>query len=138
MTTSESTAERFEFAFDPRLARPLALLGIRPDTCHLTLSPSGLEARYGPWRVRTPLDNVAGAETSGPYSVWKAIGARVSLADRGLTFGTNARRGVCVRFHRPVRGIEPTGVLRHPGLTLTVADPAAVADRLRRLSAATR
>lgn len=135
---SESTAERFEFAFDRRLARPLSLLGVRPDTCCLLLGPSSLEARFGPWTVRTSLDNIAGAEITGPFSVWKVYGARMSLADRGLTFGTSREQGICIRFHRPVRGIEPTGLLRHPGLTLTVADPAAVARRLREVSAAAR
>ena len=128
---SESAVERFEFAFDRRLARPLSLLGVRPDTCCLLIGASALEARFGPWTVRTPLRNVAGAEITGPYSLWKVAGARVSWADRGLTFGTGAERGVCIRFHRPVRGIEPAGVLRHPGLTVTVADPDAVARRLR-------
>jgi hypothetical protein len=32
---------------------------------------------------------------------------------------------VCLTFHEPVKAIEPTGVLRHSGATLTVADPAA-------------
>lgn len=135
---TDSTAERFEFAFDRRLARPLSLLGVRPDTCRLLLASSWLEVRFGPWKVRTPLDNVAGAEITGPFSVWKVTGARMSLADRGLTFGTNSKQGVCIRFHQPVSGLEPTGLLRHPGLTVTIADPSTVARRLRELSAARR
>ena len=43
-----------------------------------------------------------------------------SLADRGVTFATNSRRGLCVSFVEPVHGIEPTGVLRHPAATVTV------------------
>ncbi|WP_217711453.1 hypothetical protein [Actinomadura sp. NAK00032] len=135
---SESTAERFEFAFDRRLARPLSLLGIRPDTSHLMLDSSRLEIRFGPWTVRTTLDNVAGTEITGPYSAWKVIGARMSMVDRGLTFGTSTEQGVCIRFHQPVRGLEPTGLLRHPGLTLTVADPSTVARRLQEVAAAAR
>ncbi|WP_199487747.1 hypothetical protein [Actinomadura spongiicola] len=129
--SSETDGERYEFAFDHRLLRPLALLGIRPSTCGLVIASDELLVRFGPWRVRTTLDNVAGAEVTGPYQAWKAIGVRVSWADRGLTFGTGTERGVCVRFHRPVPGAEPTGRLRHPGLTLTLADPSAVADRLQ-------
>lgn len=135
---SESAAERFEFGFDRRMARPLSLLGVRPNTCHLTLGSSRLEVRFGPWTVRTTLDNVAGAEVTGPYSAWKVIGARMSPADRGLTFGTSTEQGVCIRFHRPVRGLEPAGLLRHPGLTLTLADPSAVARRLQEVAAAAR
>jgi hypothetical protein len=54
----------------------------------------------------------------------------LSIADRGLTFATNARRGVCIRFHHPVAGIEPLGVVRHPGLTVTVDDPEGLVDAL--------
>jgi hypothetical protein len=81
-----------------------------------------LAVRFGPWRCETDLANVAGTEVTGPYRPVRAIGARLSLKDRGLTFGTNAERGVCVRFREPVRGLEPTGRLRHPGLTVTVED----------------
>ncbi|QKW40659.1 hypothetical protein HUT06_25600 [Actinomadura sp. NAK00032] len=120
------------------MARPLSLLGIRPDTSHLMLDSSRLEIRFGPWTVRTTLDNVAGTEITGPYSAWKVIGARMSMVDRGLTFGTSTEQGVCIRFHQPVRGLEPTGLLRHPGLTLTVADPSTVARRLQEVAAAAR
>ncbi|MBB5085085.1 hypothetical protein [Nonomuraea endophytica] len=54
-----------------------------------------------------------------------------SLADRGLTFGSNTRQGVCLRFHSPVHGGEPIGLVRHRGLTVTVADPAALIRRLQ-------
>ena len=39
--------------------------------------------------------------------------------DDGLTFGTNAERGVCVHFREKVRG---PFVRRHSALTVTVAD----------------
>jgi len=29
---------------------------------------------------------------------------------------------VCIRFHVPVRGVDGLGVVRHPGLTVTVED----------------
>jgi hypothetical protein len=96
----------------------------------LDLDATGLHVRLGPWSVSTPLENLAGAEVGGPYSPLRALGVRLSLADRGLTFGTNAARGLCVRFREPVPGIEPTGLLRHPSLTATVAEPDLVADVL--------
>jgi hypothetical protein len=46
----------------------------------------------------------------------------VSLVDRGLTFASNRDRGVCIRFVEPVRGVDVLGVVRHPGLTVTVED----------------
>lgn len=82
-----------------------------------------LKARFGPWTLRTDLENVASAERTGPFGTLKTAGpAHLSFADRGLTFATNPDQGVCIRFHRPVGGIEPAGLLRHPGLTVTVAD----------------
>jgi hypothetical protein len=62
-----------------------------------------------------------GVEITGPYSAVMTIGApHLSLADRGLTFASNADRGVCIRFAEPVRGIEALGIIRHPALTVTV------------------
>ncbi|WP_200824523.1 hypothetical protein [Nonomuraea solani] len=124
--------EQYGFVFDDRYRPLLGVLGIGPRTCGLTLTPQALHVRFGPWVVRTPLSNVAGAELSGPYSPLKAIGVRVSLADRGLTFGTSTEQGACVRFHRPVRGSDPLGLLTHPALTVTVESPARLVERLRR------
>jgi hypothetical protein len=66
-------------------------------------------------------------KTAGP--------AHVSLVDRGLTFASTGRRGVCIRFFEPVRGIEPLGVIRHPSLTVTVREPDALQTLLDRASA---
>jgi hypothetical protein len=83
--------------------------------------------------VRTPRANVIGAEVTGPYAVWKTAGpARYAVTDRGLTFASNRRRGVRVGFAEPVPGLEPTGRLRHPELTVTVADPDGLAALLHR------
>src|SRR4051794_31206023 len=99
----------YEFQFDPRFARYLSVLGVRPDTASVTVEDGRLVARFGPWVCETTTGNVVGTELSGPYSPLKAIGPRVSYKDRGLTFGSNAARGVCIKFREPVHGIEPTG-----------------------------
>ncbi|HLV73670.1 hypothetical protein FHX41_1626 [Actinomadura hallensis] len=133
---SISEAERFDFAFDRRLQRPLSLMGVRPSTAYALITASRLVVRFGPWTIRTPLENITGAEVTGPYATWKVAGVRVSWADRGLTLGTSAEQGVCIRFHRPIRGVDPTGLLRHPGLTLTLADSPAAARRLEEIASA--
>ena len=46
----------------------------------------------------------------------------LSLADRGITFATNRQRGLCIRLHRPHPAIDPLGLIRHPGVTVTVGD----------------
>ncbi|TKK86208.1 hypothetical protein FDA94_22035 [Herbidospora galbida] len=118
------TNDVFEFEFDDRYRRLLGFIGVRPDTCRVVVGDAGVRVTFGPWKAATDLGNIAGVELSGPYSAIKAIGPRLSLADRGLTFGTTTRQGLCLRFRRPI------GPLRHPGLTLTVADPKALMERL--------
>lgn len=112
----------FDFAFDRRYAPGLALLGVTPATARVTVTNTELDARFGPWRCRTPVGNISCVVQTGPYQAVKAIGARGSFADRGATFGTTTAGGVCLEFRQPVKILDPTGLLRHPGLTLTVAD----------------
>ena len=121
----------FAFRFDPRYRALLAVTGVRPDRAFVRVAGGELDARFGPWRVRTPVANVTCTQVTGPYSPLKAIGTRLSVKDRGLTFGSNTERGLCIEFRTPVRGIEPTGRLRHPGLTVTVEDVDGLRDALR-------
>ncbi|MFC4121909.1 hypothetical protein [Nonomuraea zeae] len=128
--SGDGESQWFGFAFEDRYRPLLSVLGIRPDTCRLTLTDELLRVRFGPWLVLSPRGNVAGAELSGPYSPLKVIGVRMSLADRGLTFGTSTAQGVCLRFRRPVSGSDPLGLLRHPALTVTVDDPARLVQQV--------
>lgn len=121
----------YDFAFDRRFRLPLALLGVTPGHAHVTVTADRFVARFGPWSLETGLDNVAGTCVTTDYRWFRAIGARGSFADRGLTFGTNTEAGVCVRFVEPVPGLEPFGVLRHPAITVTVADSEGLAALLR-------
>lgn len=122
--------ERFEFDFDPRYLPFLGVLGVTPQTTYVELTDDRLTARFGPWRFATPIANIKGVYITGPYQWFKAIGARGSFADRGLTFGTTTRGGVCIVLRDPTPGIEPTGHFRHPGVTLTVKERKRFADAL--------
>ncbi|HEX8582519.1 MAG TPA: hypothetical protein VF640_09320, partial [Acidimicrobiales bacterium] len=102
---------RFEFAFSRPLSWPLALLGVTPWTAHVDVTGDEFAVRFGPWSLVTPLSNVEDAEVTGPYLPFKVIGPHISLADRGVTFGTTWRRGVCVRFRRPVPAALPGRLL---------------------------
>jgi hypothetical protein len=125
-------SQRFEFGFEPRYRRPARLFGITPRTSWIDVGDGTLFARFGRWRVRTPLDNIANVSITGPYAFVKTAGpARLGVTDRGLTFATNSQRGVCLEFREPVSGIDPWGLLRHPNLTLTAADCSALAAALR-------
>jgi hypothetical protein len=127
-----SAVRRFEFAFAPSF-RPLAAgFGITPRTAHVEVGEEYFKARFGPWHVTTPLTNIEAVAVTGPYRFIKTAGpARLAITDRGLTFATNNRRGVLVLFRTPVRGLDPFGLLRHPELTVTVADVEGLRDAVR-------
>lgn len=114
--------QRFEFDFDPRFKPMLLVLGVRPGNSEVRLTDDEqLVATFGPFRLETPLDNVSCAQITEDYRWFKAIGPRGSFKDGGVTFGSNARRGVCVEFHKPVKALLGN-LLPHPGATFTVAD----------------
>ena len=134
MPTDSSGTTRYDFAFASTY-RPAALVfGVVPATTWAELGPDGLRVRFGPWRLQTGLDNIAGAERSGGFGWFKTAGpAHLSFSDRGVTFATNGDDAVCVRFHSPVPGIDPTRLIRHPGATLTLSDPQTFLDQLEAL-----
>lgn len=112
------------FAVDRWFGLASLPFGVTARRARVELDDERFVARFGPWVVDTPLANVAAAEVTGPYAWFKVAGpAHLSLKDRGLTFATTDRRGVCLTFREPVAGIDPLGRIRHPGLTVTVAEP---------------
>jgi hypothetical protein len=128
-----SDVERFRFAFAPAYRLSGRAFGITPRTAWVEVGDGAFEARFGPWRVSTPLANVVDVAVTGPYAFWKTAGsARLAVTDRGLTFATNGDRGVLISFRMPVRGLSPLGGIQHPELTVTVADVDRLAERLRR------
>jgi hypothetical protein len=123
MPTTLEPPDIFGFAFTVAYRAAGLPFGVTPHTAEAVIQGSHLRVRFGPWRLDTNLENVADIAVTGPYWFLKTAGpARLAVTDRGLTFATNSRRGVRLRFHHTVRGIEPSGLLRHPELTLTVAD----------------
>ncbi len=110
-----------------KLARPLLrVVGVREGRDGVRVDAGRLVASFGLLKAVVELDNIRSARSGGPYSFLKVIGPRLSLADHGLTFGTNAERGVCLEFQRPIRAV--IGPWDHPGLTLTIADPQGFLD----------
>lgn len=131
--TAEALAPtRLPFRFRPLLAPAAAAFGVTPWTAHVDLDDEELRVRFGPWTVRTPRDNVAGAERTGPYKVAKVAGGpHLSFSDGGATFATTTDGGVCIRFREPVRALLPVGPVKHPALTVTVDDPDRLVELLR-------
>jgi len=124
---------RFTFRFDPSYRRLARLFGVTPERAWVDLKDEELEARYGPWCVRTLTTNIVAVEVTGPYAFFKTAGpVRLAISDRGLTFASNGDRGACLSFHSPVAGIDPFGVIRHPTLTITVLDVDGLVEALAR------
>ena len=117
----------FPYETDVRLLPFWGPFGLRKSD-GVTLTDDRFVATFGWLRIETPLTNVSGAHVTSGYRWWTAAGARISFADDGLTFGTNAERGVCVHFHEKV----PSRLRRsgHSALTVTVADPDALVAAL--------
>ena len=115
---------RFPFAFEGRVVPFSLAFGVTPRTAWVEIDDVDLRVRFGLWHLVTPRRNLADGEVSGPYQFAKVAGpAHLSFVDRGVTFATTTKRGVCFRLREPVSGIAPFGLLPHPGVTVTVAEP---------------
>jgi hypothetical protein len=123
-----AVSSRFPFAVEARML-PFSLAAlVTPWTAWVDLDEDRLEVRFGPWRLRTARSNIAAAQVTGPYAFAKVAGPpHLSFADRGLTMATTTERGVCIRFAEPVSVLP---LLRHPAVTVTVADPEALVTAL--------
>ena len=111
----------YRYSFDRRLILFWAPFGVRPAKDWVTLTDGGrLVATFGLLKLETPLENISGAHITRNYRWWTAAGARGSMKDDGLTFGTNANAGVCIHFRTKV----PSRLRRkgHSALTVTVED----------------
>ncbi len=114
-------SKKFRYLVDGRFLPVLFLFGFRPGKDAVTLGDDGsLTATFGWFRTSTDLSNVTGAHVTRGYRWWTSVGARLSFADDGLTFGTNNQAGVCIHFERKVASLlRPRG---HSALTVTVED----------------
>lgn len=121
----------FPFAFASSYRLPALLFGIMPRTTSVCVEDGELRVRYGPWSLRTPIENISGGELTGDFAFLKTAGPpHLSFSDRGVSFATNGDRALCVHFRDPVAAIDPTRTIRHPGATMTVADPEGLARAL--------
>ena len=125
------SVRRFAFDWDPAYRLAALPFLVTPASAYVEVAPEELRVRFGLWSLRTPLTNVRATSLSGDYAFVRTAGPpHLSLADRGISFATNSRSGLCVQFHGPVPAIDPTGRITHPAATLTVAEPAGLAGHL--------
>jgi hypothetical protein len=115
--TAQAT-RRFPIRIGPR-SRPLLLLfGVRERNSYVDLTADSIDAHFGFYRLRAPLDNIAQWRIEGPWLWITAIGVRRGIRDGALSFDGNHRGGVRVEFKVPVKW----GFLHPPRLYVTVAD----------------
>ena len=109
-----------------RRSRPLLLLfGVRAGNAYVDLDGE-LDARFGFYRVHTPLTNLASWRIEGPWLWITAIGVRTSLRHRDVTFGGSHHGGVRIDFKERLR----FGFYRIPALYVTVEDVEGLAAAL--------
>lgn len=106
--------------------------GVRPENAWVELDgePGGdLSVRFGWFRFRTPLANLASWRIEGPFRWITAIGVRRSVRHGDVTFGGSHHGGVRIDFRDRV----PWGPFRVPAIYLTADDLEALGAELTRL-----
>lgn len=123
--------QRFPIRIGRRSAPLLRVLfGVKPAEAAVTLTddPDGrLEARFGWSHIETPISNIVSWRIEGPWAWLTAIGVRMSIRHRDLTFGGSPRGGVRVDFKEPPK----LGPLHVPALYVTVEDLEGLAAALK-------
>jgi hypothetical protein len=119
--------ERFQIRVGARSRPLLRLFGVKPGNAYVDINEN-LDARFGRYRVQTPMTNLASWRIEGPWLWITAIGVRTSLRHRDVTFGGNHHGGVRVDFKERV----PFGFLSIPALYVTVEDLEGFAAALAR------
>ena len=118
----------FPYRLDKRWSALLLVLGVRAAD-GVTVSANGeLIATYGRFKVTTMLDNIDHTVVTGPHRWYTAVGLRLSLADDGITFGTNHRKGLSIAFVKKVPRV--IGLRKHSTLWVSVADPEGLAKAI--------
>lgn len=129
MTADDAQGRFFPYLYETRLAPIWLPFRVWPGAQGVTVTEdSRLLARFGPLRVDAPLSQIVHAHVTGPYRWLTAVGARLSLADDGLTFGTNADQGACIHFEPRINRV--LGLRDHSALTVTVADCQGLIDAI--------
>lgn len=109
--------QRFPIRVEPRYALVLRIFGVTPSNAWVDLGET-LDARFGWSHISTPLSNCERWAIEGPWRAITALGVRISVRHRDITFGGTPKGGVRIDFREPVR----YGIFHPPALYLTVED----------------
>ncbi|MCI0581427.1 MAG: hypothetical protein L0227_00790 [Chloroflexi bacterium] len=112
-------ATRFPIRIGPRSRGLVRLLfGATPDTAWAEVDGRGLKARFGRSSFATELDNLKRWRIEGPFRWITAIGIRMSVRHRDVSFAGSPHGGVRVDFHERV----PWGPFRVPAVYVGADD----------------
>jgi len=123
---------RFPIRVGRRSRLPLRLVyGVRADDSWIELGEGpdgGLEVRFGRSRFRTPMANLRSWQIEGPFLWITAIGVRISVRHRDVTFGGSPHGGVRIDFRSPVHW----AIFEVPAIYVSADDLEALAAELER------
>jgi len=118
---------RFPIRVGRRSWPVLMFFGVRSDNAWVDLD-GDLDVRFGWYRFRTPITNIASWRIEGPFLWITAIGVRMSIRHGDVTFGGSPHGGVRIDFHERVRW----GPFRVPAIYVPADDLEALAGELAR------
>jgi hypothetical protein len=105
------------------------VFGVRADDAWIELGDGPddpLRVRFGWWPFATTMGNVVRWQIEGPWRWITAIGYRMSIRHRDLTFGGSAHGGVRIDFRTRV----PWLLFKIPAIYVSADDLDALADAL--------
>lgn len=113
----DGSPQRFPIRVEPRYRLILRIFGVRPSNAWVELGET-LEANFGWSRISTPLSNCERWAIEGPWLAITALGVRMSVRHRDITFGGTPRGGVRIDFRERVR----YRIFHVPAVYLTMED----------------
>jgi hypothetical protein len=121
------TAVRFPIRVGRRSWPVLMFFGVRPDNAWVDIDED-LDVRFGWYRLRTPMANLASWRIEGPFLWITAIGVRRSIRHGDVTFGGSPHGGVRIEFREPVQW----GPMRVPAIYVPADDLEGLGGELKR------
>jgi hypothetical protein len=121
-------AMRFPIPIGPRSGWAVRPFGATRATAYADVGDE-LDIRFGRFRFRTPVTNLARYRIEGPFKWIKAIGVRRSLRGGDLSFCGTAHGGVRIDLVEPV----PWGPFHVPAVWVGADDLDGLAAELSRL-----
>jgi hypothetical protein len=92
--------------------------GVTPDRAYAEIADDDVFVRFGRFALSVPIANVTSWRIEGPWRWITAIGVRMSIRHRDLSFAGSPRGGVRLDFREPVRW----GPLKVPAVYYGVED----------------